>query len=155
MDNYLEIANSPGMWIACSGVIAVVFFQVIKMTRISIRAGHAIGLSKKDMLKAFRSGFSVTIVPSIAVLMGLILLIPRFGLPYPWMRLSVIGSVGFELIAAGIAAAEMGLEGISSEFTVDVFTVAVWTMSLGSSIGLLIFAFIIPHIDKLKSNIKI
>ncbi|MCP4755648.1 MAG: DUF5058 family protein, partial [Proteobacteria bacterium] len=133
MDSYLDIANSPGMWIACSGVIFVVFFQVFKLTRIAIRAGREIGMSNKDMAMAFRSGFTVTIVPAIAVLLGLALLIPRLGLPFPWMRLSVIGSVAYELIVAGIAAAEMGLEGISSDFTAEVFTVAVWTMSLGAA----------------------
>ncbi|MCP4752200.1 MAG: DUF5058 family protein, partial [Proteobacteria bacterium] len=67
--------------------------------------------------------------------------------------LSVIGSVAYELIVAGIAAAEMGLEGISSDFTAEVFTVAVWTMSLGAAIGLLIIAFLTPHIDKLKAKV--
>ncbi|MBU3917898.1 DUF5058 family protein [bacterium] len=153
MDNYLEIANSPGMWVACSAIIVVVFVQVIKLTRISLKAGQAIGMSKKDMFVAFRSGFTVTIVPAIAILLGLALLIPRLGLPFPWMRLSVIGSVSYELIAAGIAAAEMGLDGLSGNFTGEVFAVAVWTMSLGAAVGLLVVALMTPSIDKLKNKI--
>ncbi len=152
MDNYLEIANSPGMWVACSAIIVVVFVQVIKLTRISLKAGQEIGMSKKDMFMAFRSGFTVTIVPAIAILLGLALLIPRLGLPFPWMRLSVIGSVSYELIAAGIASAEMGLKGMSN-FTAEVFTVAVWTMSLGAAAGLLVVAFMTPSIDKLKNKL--
>jgi hypothetical protein len=153
MTDYLEIANSPGMWIACSAIIVVVFFQVVRLTHISFRAGREIGLTRKQMLMAFRSGFVTAIVPSVAILLGLALLIPRLGLPFPWMRLSVIGSVTYELISAGVAATEMGLDGLSGAFDNEVFSVVVWTMSVGAITGLLVVAFFAPSINKLKNRV--
>ena len=109
MNSYLDIANSPAMWVACSAIIIVAFFQAMRLTMIAFRVGKSMGLSMQQMLTAFRTGFTTTLVPAIALLLGLALLIPKLGLPFPWMRLSVIGSVTFELIAAGAAATELGL----------------------------------------------
>jgi hypothetical protein len=153
MNNYLEIANSPVMWIACSTVIIVVLIQAIRLTMISMKVGKELGLSKRQMLSAFRTGFTTTLFPTLAILLGLALLIPRLGLPFPWMRLSVVGSVTYELIAAGTAATELGLDGISGDFNRKVFTNAVWTMSLGSILSLFVVAFFTPNINKLKNKV--
>ena len=154
MPQYLDIANSPGMWIACSVIIVVVLFQSIRITTIAFRSGKAIGMTKAQMLQAFRTGITTAIVPSIAILLGLIALIPALGVPFPWMRLAVLGSVQYELLAAGVAAREMGFGELSSAtLTGDAFACAVWVMSLGIIFGLLFVAFFTPKIDKLKHKI--
>lgn len=153
MENYLEIANGAGMWVACSVIIVVVLLQAIRLSVIAFKAGVEIGMSKRQMLAAFRSGITTALVPSIAILLGLALLIPRLGVPFPWMRLSVIGSVTYELIAAGAAANEMGLEGISGQFTGTVFTTVVWVMSLGVIFNLLVIGIFTPSIKKLKDRV--
>ena len=151
MDNYLSIANGFGMWAACSVIIVVVLVQALRLSMISFSAGKAIGMETKDLVLALRSGFISALVPSIAVLVGVVVLIPRLGVPFPWMRLSVIGSVIYELLAAGIAATEMGLEGISGEFDGEVFSLAVWTMSMGFIFCLLFVAFFTPKLKDRKS----
>jgi len=153
MDSYLDIANSPGMWLACSAIIIVVFIQAVRLTMISFRAGKEIGMDRKKMMSAFRAGFTTALVPSIAILLGLALLIPKLGLPFPWMRLSVIGSVTYELIAAGAAANELGLEGLTAGFDAVAFTTAVWVMSMGAIAGLVVVAFFTPSIKKLKDKV--
>lgn len=151
--SYLDIANSPGMWVACCAIIVVVLIQVIRLIVISFKAGTEIGLTKAQMLRAVRSGFTTALVPAIAILLGLALLIPRLGLPFPWMRLSVIGSVTYELIAAGEAAKAMGLEGITGAFNEQIFTNVVWTMSMGVFFGLIIVAIFTPKIKWLKDKV--
>jgi len=151
--NYLSIANGIGMWIVCSLTILVVVIQAIRLTMIAFRAGEQIGLSRKDMFLALRTGMISALIPSIAVLVALLVLIPRLGIPFPWMRLSVIGSVIYELLGAGIAATEMGLEGISGEFDGVVFSLAVWTMSMGFIFCLLFVAFFTPSMKKIKDKL--
>jgi hypothetical protein len=151
--DYLSIANSGGMWVACAAIILVVIYQSVKITVLAFRAGKEIGLSRSYMFAAFRTGLTTAIVPSIAILLGLAVLIPRLGIPFPWMRLAVVGSVSYELIAAGAAANELGLEGLSSNFTPEVFATAVWTMSMGVLWCLLIVAFFTPKIKQLKDKI--
>ena len=153
MEDYLSVANSPGMWLACAVIILVVLFQAARITMLAFRAGREIGMSRGQMLAAFRTGMTTALVPSIAILLGLAVLIPRLGLPFPWMRLAVIGSVQYELIAAGAAASQMGLEGLSGDFNGQVFAAAVWAMSLGVIFNLLFVAFFTPRLKQLKDRV--
>jgi hypothetical protein len=153
MNGYLDIANSWGMWLASLAIIAVVFIQAIRFTMIAFKSGKAIGMEKKQMVAAFRSGITTAIVPSVAILLGLVVMIPSLGLPFPWMRLSVLGSLHYELMASGIAAKEMGFANAAQDPTGQAFANAVWTMSLGIFFGLLIVAFFTPKIKQLKEKI--
>ena len=153
MQNYMEIANSPGMWVACSAIIVVVLVQAIRLTMIALHAGRQIGMNDSQMFAAIRSGFTTALVPSVAILLGLVVLIPSLGLPFPWMRLSVLGSIHYELIAAGVAAREMGLDNVIKDPSGVAFANAVWTMSLGIFFGLLIVAFFTPNIKQLKEKV--
>jgi hypothetical protein len=152
-DNYLAIANGGGMWIAVSLIIIVVFFQAIRITTIAYRAGREIGMTRQQLNRAFRTGLTTAIVPSIAVLLGLAVMIPKLGIAFPWMRLSVIGSVSYELIAAGAGANAMGVEGLKGDFTGIVFANAVWAMSLGVVFNLIIVAFFTPRVKWLKEKV--
>ncbi|MBI9084873.1 MAG: DUF5058 family protein [Desulfobacterales bacterium] len=153
MENYLDVANSAGMWLACSAIVVVVFFQAIRFTLISLRAGEAIGLTRTQMMTAFRTGFTTALVPSIAILLGLAVLIPSLGAPFPWMRLSVLGNVVYELMASAIAAREMGLESITQDPTGRAFATAVWVMCMGFLIPLIFVAFFTPKIKNLKGKL--
>ena len=153
MENYMDIANSTGMWIACSAIIIVVLFQTTRLTLIALKSGKELGMSGKDLMLSFRSGITTALVPSIAVLLGLVVLMPSLGLPFPWMRLSVIGSIHYELIAAGAAASEMGIESITKDPSGIAFSNAVWTMSMGVLFNLLIVALLTPKIKKLKEKV--
>lgn len=153
MKEYLTIANGPGMWIVCSSIIAVIVYQAVQLTRISFRAGERIGFPRRDMILALRTGFISALVPSIAILVGVAVLIPKLGVPFPWMRLSVIGSVIYELFAVEIAATAMGLPDSSAGFDGTVFSLAVWTMSLGFIFCLLFVAFFTPHMKKIRDRL--
>ena len=153
MENYMSIANGPGMWIACSAIIVVVFVQAIRLTIISFRSGVSLGMTRAIMVQALRTGFISALVPSIAILVGVAVLIPRLGVPFPWMRLSVIGSVIYELFAIEIAANAMGLTDSTAAFSGEVFSLAVWTMSMGFIFCLLFVAFFTPQLKKIKDRI--
>lgn len=153
MNNYHEIANSPGMWLVSSPIIFVVLFQTIKITLISFKTGRQIGLTKDKMFLAFRAGITTAIIPSIAILLGLVVLMPSLGLPFSWMRLSVVGSMQYELIASGAAAKEMGLDNIVKDPSGIAFSNAVWAMSMGVIFHLFIVAFFTPKIKSLKEKV--
>ncbi len=152
MQDYLAIANGFGMWLACSIVVLIVIFQAIRLSMISFKAGEAIGMPKDKMILALRTGFISALVPSIAILVGVLVLIPSLGVPFPWMRLSVIGSVIYELFAANIAAQEMGLDSVGG-FTGEAYALAVWTMSMGFIFCLLFVAFFTPKLQGIKDKL--
>ena len=62
------------------------------------------------MLKrAIISSATFTILPSISILLGVIALSGTLGVPFSWLRLSVIGALQYELNVAEIAAQSIGL----------------------------------------------
>ena len=71
-----------------------------------------------------------------------------------WMRLSLIGSVMFESIAAGFGTASVGVQLGADTLTPLALDMAVWTMILGS-IGWIIFATIsASRMDKVQHKIS-
>lgn len=76
------------------------------------------------------------------------------GGPMAWMRLSLIGSVMFESIAAGFGTASVGVQLGADTLTPLALDMAVWTMILGS-IGWIIFATIsASRMDKVQHKIS-
>lgn len=50
-----------------------------------------------------------TIAPAVSILLGVITLSKFLGLPLPWLRLSVIGAITYELPAATSTANALGI----------------------------------------------
>lgn len=137
--DYMEIANSAPMWIAASLAVLLVLFQAILFAKKSYTTGKEIGLEKSQMKSAMKSSFITSIGPSIVILTGLLSLLVTVGGPMAWMRLSFIGSVGFELMAVGHGTEAVGIRAGIDPMTNIAFANAVWTMITGS-IGWIIFA---------------
>lgn len=136
--NYLEYANSPWMWLAAATAVAVVVFQSVLFIRKSLRAAREISLSTEQVNKAVKSSVISSIGPSVVILVTMISLLVTMGAPVAWMRLSFIGSVNYEAMAAGFGAQAMN----KTLQTMDTmaFACGVWTMVCGS-LGWLIFTF--------------
>lgn len=107
--DFSQIANSSFMYTL--GTLVAVFILILSAAFLlrAWRAGKRQGIEPQVMWKVIRSSAIFTIVPSIAILLGLITMAGGLGVPLPWIRLSVIGSVQYELIAANGAASSAGL----------------------------------------------
>lgn len=105
----MNIANSVPMWIACGIAVCLVLAQAVIFAVKAYKAGPKIGLNKKQMNKALKSSAITSIGPSVVVLSGMLSLLITVGGPVAWMRLSMIGSVMFESIAAGIGTQNVGV----------------------------------------------
>jgi hypothetical protein len=152
MGDYLNIANSS-VFFVCGGVIILfIIIQASIFIGLAYREGKKIGLSSEKMLRAIRTGAVSSIVPTLAIIAALITMIPVLGIPVPWIRLSVIGSAPYELMAAGIGAKAMGLSGLGGAgYTREVFATSVWIMCIGSVWAVSIVIFFLKKI-KTKYN---
>lgn len=149
----LKIANSLPMWLACGGAVLLVILQAVIFAKNAYGAGQKIGLTEKQMKGAIRSSAITSIGPSIVILSGMLSLLITVGGPMAWMRLSLIGSVMFESIAAGFGTSAVGVQLGADELTPLALDMAVWTMILGS-IGWVIFATIsASRMDKVQNKI--
>ena len=106
----MKIANSIPMWLACALPVAFVILQAVLFARGAYKSGKKLGLNDKQMKKAMKSSAVTSIGPSIVVLSAMLSLLVSVGGPIGWMRLSMIGSVMFESIAAGLGTSAVGVQ---------------------------------------------
>ena len=104
LENFLSMANSGVMYLIAGVVILFVMLMAVVFFVKAYREGVKIGIDKKKMHKAITSSVTFTIVPSIGILIGVITLAGALGIPIPWLRLSVIGALHYETMAADVGA---------------------------------------------------
>mgnify|MGYP000382239827 FL=1 len=150
----MKIANSIPMWLACALPVAFVIFQAVLFARGAYKSGKKLGLNDKQMKKAMKSSAVTSIGPSIVVLSAMLSLLVSVGGPIGWMRLSMIGSVMFESIAAGLGTSAVGVQLGTDTLTPEALGMAVWTMIL-CSIGWALFAtFSANKMDKIEKKVS-
>lgn len=149
-----QIMNGMPMWVACGIPVVFVIFQAVLFLRNSLKATKEVGITPEQTKKAIKSSIITSIGPSIVVLSGMLSLLVTMGGTIGWMRLSMIGSVMFEGIAAGMGTQAVGVTLGTDPMTLEAFTVALWTMIL-CSIGWALFAtFSANKMDKIQNKIS-
>ena len=91
-----------------------------------MRKAKEMGISKQKVNEIIKSTAIFSIVPSIAIAIGLVTLVIVIGIPYAWFRLSVIGSVSYELMASNMALSALKLD--LSNADADAFGLIMWVM---------------------------
>ncbi len=111
---YMDIFNSGLMYVlVIIGIVSILAFSVFTLVR-SYRRGLALGISKTVMKDTVKSSAVYSLVPSIAIIIGMFTLSTVIGIPWSWFRLSVVGSVVYELMAADMVATGAGFESIGA-----------------------------------------
>ena len=123
--------NSAPLYLICGGIIAVVaLLCVIFMVR-AYRAGKAIGMDTTKMKRVIVSSATFSVLPAVGILLGVIALSGSLGIPWPWLRLSVIGALHYETQVAQAAAEQVGMSTLSaSEMTASGFSTIALLMSV-------------------------
>lgn len=126
------ILNSGLMWIMCAIVIAAVAIQTIIFMRKGWKQAKELGIPDDVIKGTVKNSAIFSIVPTIPTIIALIVLLPLLGTPFPWLRLSVIGSGSFETLAA-----TMGISGAGGTFgeslTNQATVSALWVMTVGGT----------------------
>lgn len=107
--NIHQLMNSFPMWVACGLAVLIVLLQALVFAKHAYASGPKVGLTKRQMNLGIRSAAITSIGPSIVILSGMLSLLISVGGPMAWMRLSLIGSVMFESMAAGIGTNAVGV----------------------------------------------
>ena len=101
--------NHPIIYILVGVVIAAVLGQsVFFLIRALKRAGQ-LGMESRLIKKTVTSAAIFTIAPAVAILVGVVVLSKSLGVALPWLRLSVVGSLSYELVAAENTMRPLGL----------------------------------------------
>ena len=75
--SYLESANSLPLYLIVGVVLLFIAGLCLLFIVKSYRAGLAIGMDRKVLIKAVTSSASFTVLPSISILLGVIAWAPR------------------------------------------------------------------------------
>ena len=156
MQDYLAAVNAPQLYGLVALVLTVMTVICFVFLIKSYRAGVKLGMDKKVLRRAITSSATFTLLPSISILLGVIALSGSLGVPLSWLRLSVIGSLQYELNVAEIAAQSAGLSGLRlEELSPQAFITIALVMTVGILGGILCCIFFLKgYLGKLKSKPK-
>ena len=123
------------------GVLAQSVYFLVK----ALRRGREIGMDAGKIRKTVRTAAIFTIAPAVSIVISVIALSKSLGLPLPWLRLSVVGSLSYEAIAAENAVSAMGLTlGKIDSLTAQQFVNIALVMTISIMLGI----WLVPAIGK-------
>lgn len=146
--------NSAFMYAIAAIVILFVIAQSIFFLIRAYNRGIAIGMTKARLRKTIITTTVFTIAPAVSILLGVITLAKFLGIPLPWIRLSVIGAITYELPAATTTANALGISLSETITDPEVFSAIAWVMTLGIIPGLILVPLFLKKIQKGILKIK-
>ena len=137
--------NHPILFLLVGILVAVVMGQSFYFLVKALKRSKEIGMDQTKIKKTIKTAAIFTIAPAVSIVISVITLAKSLGIPLPWLRLSVVGSLSYEAIAASNAVSAMGLElGKISELTAQQFV----NITLVMTISILVGIWLVPVIGK-------
>ncbi|MFR7760885.1 MAG: DUF5058 family protein [Peptoniphilus grossensis] len=155
----LNILNSKPLYLLVGIALLIIFGMCIFFCKRAITRARELNISDDKIKSVIRSSVIFSIVPSVSVIIGLITLAPILGVPWPWFRLSVVGSLPYELMAADLSvkgAGFTGFEDFLANGKPSVIGAIMFVMSIAIMAGMIfnIFALKRVHTGVLKAGEK-
>ena len=100
--------NHPMLFVMVGIIIAAVLGQSVYFLIKSYRRAKETGMDMTKIHKTIKTAAIFTIAPAVSIVITVVALSKSLGLALPWLRLSVVGSLSYEAIAAANAASGMG-----------------------------------------------
>jgi len=139
--------NSTFLFIIAALIIGIVISQSVFFLVKAWRRASELGMDSSALRRIAYSSIIFTIAPAVAILLGVITLSHALGLPLPWLRLSVLGALTYELPAAEVAAAAAGASLTEQITDPRVLSTIAWVMTLGIIPGIFLVLFLTKKIQ--------
>lgn len=144
MNDYLSRVNGGAFYLITACVLGFITVMCFVFLVKSYRAGIRLGMDKKVLKKTILSSATFTLLPSISILLGVVALSGTLGVPFSWLRLSVVGALQYELNVAEIAAQSYGLSGLRlEEMNMAAFVTVALVMTIGILGGVICCIFVL------------
>ena len=141
--------NHPILFVLVGIIIAVVLLQSVFFLVKAWKQGIKLGMDKKKLKKIVISAAIFTIAPAVAIVVSVIALAKDLGIALPWLRLSVVGSLSYETIAAANSESAMGLKfGETVGLTAQQYV----TIALVMTISIMVGIWLVPVVCKKLRN---
>lgn len=138
-------ANHPILFALAGFLVAVVLAQSVYFLVKALRRSRELGMDQAKIRKTIKTAAVFTIAPAVSIVISVITLSKSLGVPLPWLRLSVVGSLSYEAIAASNAVSAMGLTlGKIDQLTAQQFVNIALVMTISIMLGI----WLVPLISK-------
>ena len=106
------IWNHPILFIMSSIIIGYMILQSLLFMKMGYKEALNLGVEKHTLNNIIKNSVAISILPTLPIIVSLFILVPVLGTAVPWLRLSVIGSAMFEMLAAELGAVAGGAQGL-------------------------------------------
>ncbi|MBI9009499.1 MAG: DUF5058 family protein [Tenericutes bacterium] len=140
MFNAITITEVRGAWWLYGIGAFVTIFIICGSLFFAYKAykhSKELGMEKESIKKAVISSVSFSILPSIGIFIGVITMSGLLGIALPWIRLSVLGALHYELLAVDTAVGDV----TAATMTVENFVTIAFTMTIAIVWGSLFTLF--------------
>ena len=139
--------NSSFLYVIAVIVILFVVTQSVFFLVRAYRHGLAIGMESAKLKKTILATAVFTVAPAISILLGILTLSKFLGIPLPWIRLSVVGAITYELPAATSTATALGLSLAETITDAEAYAAIAWVMTLGIIPGMIMIPLFLKKIQ--------
>ena len=138
--------DHPIIYVIVAIIIAAVLGQSVYFLVKSVLRAKAIKMDKTLVKKTVLTAAIFTVAPAIAIVITVISLSRSLGVALPWLRLSVVGSLSYEAIAASNAASGMGttLAALSENINASQYL----TITIVMTVSIMVGIWLVPVIAK-------
>ena len=137
--------NHPILFVMAGFLVAVVLGQSVYFLVKALHRSKQIGMDQSKIKKTIKTAAIFTIAPAVSIVISVIALSKSLGIPLLWLRLSVVGSLSYEAIAAENAVSAMGLTlGKIDSLTAQQFVNITLVMTISIMLGI----WLVPAIGK-------
>lgn len=142
--------NHPILFVFVGLIIAAVIGQSVYFLVKSYRRAKEIGMDMTKINKTIKTAAIFTVAPAVSIVITVVALSKSLGIALPWLRLSVVGSLSYEAIAAANAASGMGttLAELAKSMTASQYVTVVSVMTISIMVGI----WLVPVIAKKYQN---
>ena len=145
--------NSPILFALVGAIIALVLAQSVFFLVRAVKRARELGIGKDTGKKTITSAAVFTIAPAVAVQVGVVALSKSLGVALPWLRLSVIGSITYETVAAGNALEAAGSGAGTTVTDPAIYITIAWVMTIGIAAGLILVPFVTKKLQQSMGKI--
>ena len=142
--------NHPVLFVIVGIIIAVVLAQSVYFLLKSVKRAKVLKMDSKIIKKTIVTAAIFTIAPAVSIVITVLTLSQSLGIALPWLRLSVVGSLSYEAIAAANAASGMGtsLAELIGRMTASEYVTIIIVMTVSIMVGI----WLVPVIAKKMQN---
>ena len=138
--------NHPILFVFVGLIIAAVIGQSVFFLVKAYRRAKELGMDMTKIHKTIKTAAIFTVAPAVSIVITVVALSKSLGIALPWLRLSVVGSLSYEAIAAANAASGMGttLAELAKSMTATQYVTIASVMTISIMVGI----WLVPVIAK-------